>query len=85
MVNAALLLNHTVSHVESMEEDACNPKSDLGQIEQDAGLVDEVNTFGASKSFFRRGNSIQNARRAQCLVVSEVPLIGWWPRRALRP
>lgn len=54
MVNAALLLNHTVSHVESMEEDACNPKSDLGQIEQDAGLVDEVNTFCASKSFFRR-------------------------------
>lgn len=48
VVDAVLLFNHTVSHIEPVEEDTCNPKGDLGQVEKNSGLIYEVDTLRAS-------------------------------------
>ncbi len=41
-----LIFDHTTSHIKSMEEDARHVESDLRELQEDAGLIDEVNTFG---------------------------------------
>ena len=45
MMYALHLLHHAEAHVEPMEEHAGDPQRDLREVEQDAGLVDEVHAL----------------------------------------
>lgn len=46
MMDATLLFHHASSYVKAVEKDASNPQCNLREIEHDASLEDEVNTFG---------------------------------------
>ena len=80
---AAFFFNHVESHVEAMEKDAGHPQGDLRDVENDAGLVYEIDALSSSQPLLRqRKLPFYYAGRARHFVCSEVPLVGSRLRRS---
>lgn len=58
VVDPALFLDHTVAHIESVEEDTSRCQCQLWQLEQDSGLYDEVDSLCPADLLFRNGEPI---------------------------
>lgn len=79
IVMDSALLVHAAAHVEAMEEDAGDIECELGQIEHDADVVYEVDTFGASQALLGGRHALGDAGAAVHLGLGEQPLIGGHP------
>lgn len=84
-MDTALLFDHAVAHEEAVEEDTGHPKCYLGQIQQHARLVDEIDTFGTAQALLSGRDPIENTWRAQDLVRIKEPLAPGRCKRRLRP
>lgn len=84
MYSCRLFKLHTMSHVESVEENTGNPYRNRRQLEDDGGLLDEIDALGPPESLLGDRHAVYDARGAQYLCRSEEPLFATLGARVRR-
>ena len=63
-----------MAHIKAMEKDIGGRERDLGELEHNADLEDEVDAFAAVLALFLRGEAVEDGGRAEELLFGEQPL-----------
>lgn len=67
-------IDHAVSHEEPVEVDGCGRQSELGQLQHDADLGDEIDTFAATNMLRFHLHAVELRWRTSELFICEEPL-----------
>lgn len=74
-MDATFLDDHTMTHIETVEEDRRGSKGELRNLQKNSSLNDKIYTFRAPTALFNKSKTIEDGRRVMDLLFREHPLI----------